>query len=214
MSHALIALFSLLIGYACGNFLTANFVARAVTGKPVWELGDGNPGMANVGHKLGTKAALAVLAGDILKTVIGWAIARALFPEATALAGLAAGLGVTLGHNYPLWHRLKGGKGVTTTCSAIILAAPLWGILSSLLGFLGVIVSGYLCIGAIVITWAYFAFITISYGLGLEALVALVLALLMQKAHWSAIVGIKAGTTRRASIAVKVRKKLHLPPLK
>lgn len=213
MPDVQVALCSLLVGYACGNFLTANLVARARTGRSVWALGDGNPGMANVGHELGTGAALAVLAGDILKTLLAWLLVRALFPWATALAGLAAGLGVTLGHNYPIWHGLKGGKGVTTTCSAIILADPLWGLVSCFLGFASVVASGYLCVGAIVITWAYFALIALTYGLGLEALIALVLALLMQRAHWSALVKVRQGTQRRAGIAVTVRRKLHLPPL-
>ena len=44
--------FSLLIGYAFGCFLTADVVCRRLAGKPVFQVGVGNPGMANVGHEL------------------------------------------------------------------------------------------------------------------------------------------------------------------
>lgn len=201
----------LALGYACGNLLTANLVAREYTKRPVFELGDGNPGMANVGHELGTRAAALVLAGDILKTIVAWAAARALFPEATELAGIVAGLGVTLGHNYPCWRRFHGGKGVTTTCSAIVLAAPLAGMAASLIGLAVVVASGYLCLGAITITWAYWAIIALIQGpISVGSLVALILALLMMRAHWSALAGIRTGTTHRARLARTLRSKLGI----
>ena len=126
--------FSLLIGYAFGCFLTADVVCRRLVGKPVFHVGVGNPGMANVGHELGTKAAALVLAGDIAKTLAAWLVARALFPANAAVCGLAATTGATIGHNFPAWHRFRGGKGVTTTCAAIILAAPALGIASAVAG--------------------------------------------------------------------------------
>ena len=66
------------IGYAFGCFLTADVVCRMSVHKSCFSIGDGNPGMANVGHVLGTKAALAVLAGDILKTLLAILISCAL----------------------------------------------------------------------------------------------------------------------------------------
>ena len=202
---------SLALGYACGNFLTANLVARRYAHKPVFELGDGNPGMANVGHELGTRAAALVLAGDILKTIVAWVAARALFPGTPGLAGIVAGLGVTLGHNYPCWRRFHGGKGVATTCSAIILATPLAGMAASLIGLAVVVASGYLCLGAIAITWAYWVIVAMLQGpIGAESLVALILALLMMRAHWPAVAGVRAGTTRRARIAHTLRTRLGI----
>ena len=202
---------SLALGYACGNLLTADLVARGYTQRPVFELGDGNPGMANVGHELGTRAAALVLAGDILKTIVAWVAARALFPGTPELAGIVAGLGVTLGHNHPCWRRFRGGKGVTTTCSAIVLAAPMAGMAANLIGLAVVLVSGYLCLGAIAITWTYWVLITLLRGpASAESVVALVLALLMMRAHWPALTGIRAGTTHRARLAHALRSKLGI----
>ncbi|EHF01960.1 glycerol-3-phosphate acyltransferase [Olsenella sp. oral taxon 809] len=208
------ALASLLVGYAFGNFLTADVVARVLTHKSAFQTGVGNPGMANIGHELGKGAALVVLAGDILKVVAAWVLCRTLFPGSAELAGNAAALATTLGHNFSAWHRFRGGKGVTTTCSAIILAAPALGIASCLIGLATVVASGYLCYGAVTITLAYLvgSVVLAATGASSPLLVAftLVLCALMFVAHWSAIQAARNGSARRASISVKLREKLGL----
>ena len=50
-----VRLISLLIGYALGCILTADVVSRRFAHKSAFDLGRGNPGMANIGHELGTK---------------------------------------------------------------------------------------------------------------------------------------------------------------
>lgn len=203
---------SLVMGYGFGNFLTADVVARTLTHKSAFQTGVGNPGMANIGHELGKGAALVVLAGDILKVVAAWALCRALFPGNSGLAGDAAALATTLGHNFPAWHRFRGGKGVTTTCSAIILAAPVLGVASCLVGLATVVASGYLCYGAVAITLAYLvgSIALAAVGVSSPLLVpfALVLCALMFVAHWSAIQAARDGSARQASISVKLRERL------
>lgn len=191
---------SLLIGYLFGCFLTADVVCRVRVHRSAFEVGVGNPGMANVGHELGTGAAALVLLGDILKTLLAWLVVRALFPDSAALAGMWSGVGATLGHDFPFWHRFRGGKGVTTTCSAIILANPLCGITASVLGFVIVVLSGYLCIGGLAIPLIFTLFMLLVGTPELTALAAL-LALLALYAHGSAIRGIRDKTTPRATLS-------------
>ena len=50
----------LLAGYLLGGFLTAEAVARCLTGKSARALGTGNPGMANITAQLGKAAGFAV----------------------------------------------------------------------------------------------------------------------------------------------------------
>ena len=45
----------ILLGYLFGSFLTAEVVARVVSGKSARQLGTGNPGMANIATHLGKK---------------------------------------------------------------------------------------------------------------------------------------------------------------
>lgn len=128
-------IFSLLLGYAFGNILTAEIVIRKALGKTVFEVGTGNPGMANVMARVGFKEGAIVLAGDLAKTVLPCVIARfLLFPGNRYEAAAFAGLGAVLGHNFPIWHKFKGGKGVSATCAAIFCVQPAVGILSMLVG--------------------------------------------------------------------------------
>ena len=196
----------LVIGYLCGCVLCSDIVARRISGRSAFELGDGNPGMANVGHELGTPAALLSLAGDILKTVVAVVASRLIFPQMGVLATAWAGLGATLGHDFPFWHRFRGGKGVTTIASTIILMAPLWGVLAGIVGFLSIIVTGYLSAAA-VIAMAFYTVVMFVIG-GMEpAFVSFLFLLLTLHGHWSKLMGIRTGTTRRAGLADKFRKR-------
>lgn len=201
---------ALLIGYLFGCFLTADVVCRAAVHKSAFDVGVGNPGMANVGHELGTKYALVVLAGDILKTLIAVLLAWSLFGHNPAVT-LWAGVGATAGHNHPLWHRFKGGKGVTTTCSAIILADPLLGCMSSVLGLaIGVAGLGYLCLGALLIPSLFLIFELLA-GAPAEALIpSAILCIFMFWAHMPAALGIRDASTPHAAIADRTRELLHL----
>lgn len=196
---------SLGLGYVFGSFLTAEVVARRLVHKSSFDMGVGNPGMANIGHELGQGAAVVVLAGDITKTLAAWLIARALFPAEADAAGVWSGLGATLGHNYPAWHGFRGGKGVTTTCSAIILANPILGGAASLVGVATVVLSGYLCVGAVTITGAYLSLICLFDRSTDRVALSSALLALMIVAHQDAIRGIRTGNTPRAAIADKLR---------
>lgn len=202
-------LICLLVGYLCGCVLFSDIVARALSGRSAFELGDGNPGMANVGKVLGTKAAVLCLLGDILKTVIAVVISTKLFPQLGIAAIGWAGLGATLGHDFPFWHRFKGGKGVTTIASTIILMNPLWGILTGVIGVLAIVVTGYLSAAAVVANVFYV--VAMYFVGGLEpAILSTVFLLLTLYGHWSKLMGIRNGTTHKASLAMKVRKRLNL----
>ena len=197
----------LAIGYLCGCVLFSDIVARLFSGRSAFELGDGNPGMANVGHVLGTKAAILSLLGDILKTVAAVALSNLLFPQFGILATGWAGLGATLGHDFPFWHGFKGGKGVTTIASTIILMNPLWGITAGIVGVVSIVLTGYLSVAALIAMAFYLVVMFILVGAEPAFLCVLFMALQVY-GHWSKLKGIADGTTKRAGLADKVR--LHL----
>ena len=195
----------LLIGYLFGCILTAELIVKHKTGKSVSEFGTGNPGMANVMRIFGFKTGAAVLAGDLIKTVAAVLICCLLFGRSSVLpsgkplgqhAVLWAGLGATLGHNWPVWRRLKGGKGVAVTCMTIFLFSPLWGLVSDAAGMLVVFRTGYLPLGAVVITALFTVFSGIFYGM--EAFIpALVLALIMLSRHYPGLIRSFKGTEEK-----------------
>lgn len=189
-------LLSLLIGYAFGNVLTASLVVKKKTGKDVFKVGSGNPGMANVMRELGFKAGAMVLAGDLIKTILAVLVTMLLFRGKDHILILYTVLGCTAGHNWPVWHGFKGGKGVATTCMGIFLYAPLLGLISDAAGMLVVFSTGYLPIGAVVITTLYtiliFLFDTAEAGI-----LALVLAAIMFDRHLPGLIKVARGEERK-----------------
>ena len=190
-------LLCLAIGYAFGLVLFADLVAWGRLRRSAREIGSHNPGTANITRQLGIKWGLAVLAGDLLKTAAACWLCAALFPEIGRTVYLWAGLGVTLGHNFPLWAKFRGGKGVATTCAALVLFSPLWCGLCVVLGGLVVLATGYLPVAAVVITAA--ALLPAWYFGGAEAfLLALAALALMVSRHWPGLVRAARGRERRA----------------
>ena len=132
----------LLAGYLFGGFLTAEVVARCTAGVSARDIGTGNPGMANIATHLGKKAGLLVLSGDVIKTAAACWFCHQLAPELGLTALLYGGLGAVLGHNWPIWYKGRGGKGVAVTCAWLMLYLPVTGVLCCLAG--GVAANGRL----------------------------------------------------------------------
>jgi glycerol-3-phosphate acyltransferase PlsY len=187
---------SLLIGYILGSVLTAEIIVRGKTGRPASEFGSGNPGMANVMRVFGFRTGIAVLAGDLLKTVAASLLSCLLFPSQGQILVLYAGLGAVIGHNWPLWNRLKGGKGVAVSCMAIFLFSPLWGLIADAAGMLVVLFTGYLPLGAVVITTLYAVFAILFFGRE-AAVLSVILALIMFQRHYPGLVRVMRGEERR-----------------
>lgn len=197
-------LISLLIGYLFGTILTADLVVRKKTGKNVFEVGSGNPGMANVMRQFGFKAGALVLSGDLLKTIAAVLVTMLLFPTGAPVLRLYAVLGCTVGHNWPLWHRFRGGKGVATTCMGIFLYAPLLGLISDAIGMLVVFSTGYLPVGAVVIT-TLFAVLTFLFKGAEAGVLALVLAAIMFDRHLPGLIRVAKGEEKRNAQYFKKR---------
>lgn len=201
-----IIIISLLIGYCFGMFLTADLVALKYTGHNASKIGTtGNPGMANIMANLGMKAGLIVLAGDLIKCaaaiLISWLIFRA--PDRSDI--LFAGLGATLGHDFPAWRRFRGGKGVTCSCLAIVWYSPLWGLIAVLAGLAVVIVSRYLCIGGIVIPVVFTILMGVQKNIP-AVIVGVIHILLSVWCNRKSLRGIRDGSTKKDSPFSRSRK--------
>ncbi len=185
---------SLLIGYVFGNFLTAEVVSHKSSGKSSFDRGSGNPGMANILSQDGVKYGALVLLGDLIKTFIPCLLCRAaLFPQTGAAAAAYAGMGVVLGHDFPAWHRFKGGKGVACTCAMLVCISFGYGLLACIIGLLGVLVTRRLCIGAVLIPTAFIIPAFLIYGIEI-GIIAVIASSVMLLRNLSGIRRIFAGT--------------------
>ena len=201
-------LLSCMIGYVFGCVLTGEIIAYQFAGKSAAHLGEtGNPGMANIMATLGFVPGILVLAGDIVKTALAIVISWLLFRDAGWIVVLYAGLGATLGHDFPLWRGFRGGKGVVTTNLAITVYSPLWGVIANLLGAAIVAATQYLCLAGPACP-AVFAVIMFLRGEGEAGVLSLVLTALALYCHGKSIRGMFDGTTSRTDVLGALKKKL------
>ena len=109
-------------GYLLGSIPFGVILTRLATGKDVRSIGSGNIGATNVLRTGRKDLALATLILDAGKGAAAFLIARALFPGVPAIAAVAGGAAF-LGHLFPIWLGLKGGKGVATFFGLLLAAA-------------------------------------------------------------------------------------------
>ena len=170
-------LYSALIGYAFGNILPASILGHFKNKNP-FDHGSGNPGMTNTIKIMGKSAGAIVLIGDILKTAVAILLCEYLFPHWGHVIALYTGIGVMLGHCFPIWHHFEGGKGVAVVCATYILYAPLPGIVALASGGIALLLKKGVKVAAAIIplvycVWMLFHFTWLSY------LPALAMGLLM-----------------------------------
>ena len=201
-------LISIMIGYVFGCFLTAEVISEKYAGKRAADLGDtGNPGMANIMASLGFVPGILTLAGDLGKCILSGLISYMLFRDTGWIVVLYAGLGCTLGHDFPFWRRFRGGKGVATTSMAIGLYRFWPGLAANIAGMLVVFATKYLCIGGPVIPFA-FVVLMLIFGDREAAAISCILTGLSLYAHRGAIRGVRGGTTKKTDVIRAIRKKL------
>ena len=109
--------------YLVGSFSPAHLVGRLRYGVDIRELGDGNPGAANVWRSLGTRPGIAVGFIDTGKGALCVLIAR-LF-EDTVEAAMLGGLLALAGHIFPVFIGFRGGRGAATLMGVLLAMAPL-----------------------------------------------------------------------------------------
>ncbi len=108
------------LAYLLGSIPFGIVITRAMGLGDLRQIGSGNIGATNVLRTGNKGAALATLLLDAAKGGIAVLIARAALAEdAAQLAGLAA----FIGHLFPVWLGLKGGKGVATFLGTLIALA-------------------------------------------------------------------------------------------
>ncbi|ATB31540.1 glycerol-3-phosphate 1-O-acyltransferase PlsY [Melittangium boletus] len=113
----------LLLGYLAGSIPFGVLLTRWVRGVDVRQSGSGNIGATNVTRVAGKKLGAVVLLLDALKGSLAVGLALWFAPEEPRMHA-AVGLAAFLGHVYPVWLKLHGGKGVATALGVLVVLVP------------------------------------------------------------------------------------------
>lgn len=133
---ALTLLVSYLLGCFNGSVMTSHFIIR----DDVRQHGSGNAGLTNFYRTYGARYALCVIICDMGKTVLACLIGGYLMHWVAGdwtLGLLIAGIGCELGHMFPVFFGLRGGKGILSGGVLVLLldwrvALIAWGLFAVL----------------------------------------------------------------------------------
>jgi glycerol-3-phosphate acyltransferase PlsY len=129
---------AVLLGYLLGSIPSAYIVTRLALGKDIRRLGGGNVGGLNVFREVGMGAAAAAGLADVAKGAAAVAIAQWLLDVSPPFV-LATAVAVVVGHNWMLFLKFSGGKGMGAAMGGLFVLLPLYGFPLGLAIFLGLV---------------------------------------------------------------------------
>lgn len=139
--------------YFIGAIPFGYIIVRIAKGVDIRKYGSGSTGTTNVLRTAGKLAAALTVAGDFLKGVFVVVVARLLkLPDITIVL---AGFAVVGGHNWPVFLRFKGGRGVATGFGVSL--GLTWQISTALFIFWGILIAatGYVSLASVIIMVMY-----------------------------------------------------------
>lgn len=185
----------IVVSYLLGS-VPFGFMAARLRGVDITKRGSGNTGATNVLRTLGAAHAVPVLLLDIGKGAFS-AYLGLRYLGVGSLGALIAGAAAICGHNWSVFLRFRGGKGVAASAGVVLVAFPTLMAVAGGVFLLTVIVTRYVSLGSILGSWA--AFLTsLSPGYGLwERVPVLILVCLITYQHRTNVVRLLAGTENK-----------------
>lgn len=203
-------IFCLVFGYIFGCFSTGYFVGK-LNKVDIRKYGSGNVGTTNALRTLGAKGGFITLAGDVFKAVIPMLLVRFLiFPdyEYMELLTLYTGFGVVTGHNYPVWLKFKGGKGIASTGGVMATFDPLIIPIGLPLFVIIVAITRYVSIGSLFVAVFFPVWILVRHPGDIHMLVlSLVFMVSAFIKHHGNIKRLMNGTENKIGQRVKIENK-------
>ncbi len=187
--------------YVAGSIPFGLF-AGWIAGVDVRTKGSGNIGFTNVLRVCGPKVGLPVLLLDIAKGFFPSWCAMQMGGQ-SVLVGVICGLLAILGHNFPVWLRFRGGKGVATSAGVLGALLPQELGLALLVFLVAVGISRYISLGSILgaLTVVVSHLVLATEPFGMDELPRTILAILMVALvivrHRSNISRLLAGTENK-----------------
>lgn len=186
---------TVVLSYLLGSLSFSILIAKWVKGIDIRQHGSGNAGATNTLRVLGKGPGLFVFILDIAKGVAAVWLGHA-FSE-NGLLPVLCGLAAIIGHNWPVWFKFKGGKGIATTIGVIATLAFVPALLAGIAAIVIIALTRYVSLGSLVfaaLTPIGIALLHYSLPLLLGSLVLAVFAFIR---HRSNIVKLLQGTENK-----------------
>lgn len=137
--------------YLLGSLNAAIIVSKYRYRDDIRNHGSGNAGLTNMARVFGKQGALFTLLGDVAKQFISVLIGIVLFGE---LGAYFAGVFCMFGHIFPIYYRFRGGKGVLTAATMVLLIDWQVFLVAFALFVVTVLITQYVSLGSIIAGFA------------------------------------------------------------
>lgn len=178
-------LICIVIGYFIGCIQSAYLVGKLMGHIDIRQYGSGNAGSTNVLRVMGKKAALFTFISDVLKPLVAILICRIIFKDEPRISVvLYSGLGVILGHIWPVFLKFKGGKGVASAVSLIYFGLLDWKVtcIIIILWIVSVSITKYVSLGSVLFSISIpVLFALFNYNIEYISIGAVIMALIVYK---------------------------------
>ncbi|MCM3747387.1 glycerol-3-phosphate 1-O-acyltransferase PlsY [Paenibacillus pasadenensis] len=192
----LTSILAIAASYLLGSVSFSILIARYVKGIDIRQYGSGNAGATNTLRVLGKGPGITVFVLDILKGVAAVWIGKLANSDIDWLPALC-GLAVIIGHNWPVYFRFKGGKGIATAIGVMISLAFLPSLYAGIVAILLIVLTRYVSLGSLAFALLTPLFILLLIGLGPVFWMSAVLCVFAFIRHRTNLVKLIKGTENK-----------------
>ena len=215
-----------LIGYLLGSIPFGLLISKRSSKVDVRQYGSGKIGATNVLRVAGRKAAALVVVLDVSKGALAVVLAGLIVGQSYLVVGdfglgvlvarVLAALAAIAGHNWSVFLKFHGGRGVATYMGGLIVLSPVAAIFGGEILIIGAGLTKFVSLGSIagtVGTYAILVPLTIMNGFPIEYLVyALIGTIIIIIMHRDNIRRLLSGKERK--LGEKAKKVDSSPPTK
>ncbi|NMB13292.1 MAG: glycerol-3-phosphate 1-O-acyltransferase PlsY [Firmicutes bacterium] len=182
---------AIIASYLIGSIPFGLLVGKLWANIDVREYGSGNIGTSNVLRTVGPGAAIVVFALDVGKGAMAVYLGSLAGAE---LVKIMAGVAAIAGHNWPIYLRFKGGKGVATSLGAVISLTPIVALILLGLWIIIVGITRYISLASLAAAVLFPVFLIISHAPMAYILAGVLISAFAIYRHRSNIQRLLAGT--------------------
>jgi len=197
--------FVFVLSYLTGSIPTGYIITNWIKGVDIRKCGSGNVGATNATRVLGFKYGLFVALMDILKGYIAVIVAQYFLQGMTGYFIFASAIIAIIGHDWSIFLKFSGGKGVATTVGVILCLIPYSFIVFLVIWLLIVISTRFVSlasiIGIISIPFTAYYYYNVDY-----VIFAIIIALFVIYTHRANIKRLIEGNENRMGWPPKVGK--------
>lgn len=155
-----LAIVSILLSYLLGSVSFSVVIAKWLKGIDIRHHGSGNAGATNTLRVLGKGPAICVLLLDVAKGIAAVWLGKWL-GEVSAWIPVLSGIAAIVGHNWPIYFRFKGGKGIATSIGVMATLAFLPSLFAGIIAIAAIALTRYVSLGSLIFAAALPVFILI-----------------------------------------------------